>query len=63
MWVVLGVFYGLIFWLAAMLYAMIVGGSIIITILIAPFIVSSVTIIVCALGLISEWVKSRRKAG
>lgn len=62
MWVVLGVFYGLIFWMAAMLYAMIVGGSIIITILIAPFIVSSVTIIVCALGLASEGIKAWRKA-
>lgn len=63
MWIVMGVFYGLIFWMAAMLYAMIVGGSIIITILVAPFIVSSVTVVVCALGLVSEWAKSRLNAG
>ena len=63
MWVLMGVFYGLILWVAAMLYAMIVGGSIIVTILIAPFIVSSVTIVVCALGLLSEWIRGRQRAG
>lgn len=63
MWVLMGVFYGLILWVAAMLYAMIVGGSVIVTTLIAPLIVSSVTIVVCALGLMSECVRGRRKAG
>lgn len=62
MWVVLGVFYGLVCWVAAMLYAMIAGGSILITTLVCPFIVSGVTIIVCAVGLMSEAVKSWRKA-
>ncbi len=63
MWVVLGVFYGLILWVAAMIYAIIVGGSLVATILICPIIVSSATIIICALGLVSEWFKGRAKAG
>lgn len=63
MWVVLGVFYGLILWVAAMIYAIIVGGSLIATILICPLIVSSATIIVIALGMTYEWFKGRFKAG
>lgn len=57
MWVVLGVFYGLILWVAAMLYAMVTGGSLLIVTLVCPFIVSGVTIIVCAVGLLLDPVR------
>lgn len=63
MWVAVGIFYGLVAWASAMLYAMIVGGEVVIVILIAPFIISTVTIIFCAIGFASDYIKSRHKAG